>query len=301
MRKVSALVALGLLSIAGSARAQNAPDLFRFDWIGGVLLTGDLANAAFVADFTSFGGTRTERTGGHVDVDPSPWYGFETTYRINDRFSISGTWMHSRGRFRIQYPALSSEEGTFDLEGLLLAAEDFQNFGTGSRAESAMNDAVTDVFLASLVYEIPILRRWAFPYATAGAGAYKLKSDGAVVEVKYEEEIPARLEGLLASGGNPLELQGISVFGIDALDPVIAVGAGIRVSLSDRWGVDVVAQDLMRLEADHSDIDASSTGEVDPESFRFYQTTYRGKKGTIHNFGFNLALNYAFWPYGARR
>jgi hypothetical protein len=301
VRKISMLVALGLLAVAGTVRAQHAPDLFRFDWVGGFLLTGDLAEAGFVADFSTFGGARTERTDGRLDVGPSPWYGVEATYRINDHYSISGSWMHSRARFRIEYPALAAEEGVFDLEGLLLAGEDFQNFGSESRAESAMNDAITDVFLASLTYEIPILRRWAFPYVSVGAGVYKLKSDGAVIEVRYEGEIPARLEGTLAAGGNPLEFLGISVFGVDSVDPVLSVGGGMRVSLSERWGVDVVVQDLMRIGADHSDIDAASTGEVDPEAFRLYQTTFSGRKGTLHNLGISLAMNYAFWPYGARR
>ncbi len=288
------LVSLLLLQ-AMPASAQVEPDRLRFKWTSGVLLTGELGSSDFVLDTSPFGGARTERTGGWLDVDPSIWYGVETTWRFSDRLTVAGSWMHSRGRFRVQYPALATEEGTFDLEGLLLAGQDFNNAGTEVISVSGMNDALTDVLIASLTWELPLFRRWAFPFASVGAGLYKIKSDGNVIEVKYQGAEPTANEQLEIYGIDGNAAGGIATFSVDALDPVVSIGGGVRASISQRWGASIMFEDLIRIGADHSEID-SATGEVDPEQGRLIQTSFVGKKGEIHNVGIRIALNYAFWP-----
>ena len=300
MKKIRtmALVAATLafvLSTAIEASAQVEPERLRFDWVTGVLLSGELASSTFVFDTTTVGGDRTERSGGWLDIDPSLWFGLETTWRLNSRFSVSGSWMHSTGRFRVQYPALASDEGNFDLEGLLLAGEDFNNAQTDALARSAMSDALTDVFLASLVYETSLLNRWAFPYFSAGAGLYRLKSDGPVIDIVYDGAIPTRFEIVEILGIDPLAASGIHSFSIDATDPVISLGGGLRASISSRWGFDLMFEDLIRLGVDHSDIDGA-TPDANPDEGRLISTTFTGKTGTIHNIGVRLAVNYAFWP-----
>src|SRR6187401_37247 len=100
-----ALGACFLVVCPTATRAQyKPPDLIRFTGIGGVLLSGDMASATFIADFTPFGGEFTSRTGGKMDVDPSFLGGLAGTYRLNQHFSFAGTWLHSRGRLRVTFP-----------------------------------------------------------------------------------------------------------------------------------------------------------------------------------------------------
>jgi hypothetical protein len=296
MRSSLVVVALAVLSGSASpARAQVEPERLRIDWTSGVLLQGELASTDFILDTSPFGGTRTERRGGWLDVDPALWFGFETTYRLSDHFSLSGSWMHSRSRFRVQYPALTSDEGTFDLEGLILAGDDFNNAGLDVNAVSAMSDAITDVYLGSLVWEVPILGRWAFPYASVGGGIYRIKSDGPVINTRYEDAEPATLEQLEVNDIDPALAGGLATFSVDATDFVVSVGGGFRASISQRWGCDLFFEDLIRIQADHSEVDSESP-PVDPEAGRLLEMSFVGKSGQIHNFGVRLAINYAFWP-----
>jgi hypothetical protein len=293
----SAWALCALAATASAATAQQAPERARFEFVSGVLLSGAIANADFAADFSSFGGALIRRSGGTLDVDPSVWYGVRGSYRINERLSLSGTWMHSRGRFRVQFPALASVSGNFDLEGLLLAGDDF---GIGG-AEQAMSDAITDVYLASASWEFPVLERWALPYLTLGGGIYTQRSDGNVIAFEYEGDLPPFVEALDNVGMTQAEVLGLSVFGVRETNPVLAFGAGVRVSLAERWGINVRFEDLMRLGVDLTEIDASSTPPPDPDAFILYSTTFRGKKGSVHNYGIQFSLNYSLWPWGAPR
>ena len=263
-------------------------------------MTGDLASSDFVLDTTPFGGERTDRTDGVLDVDPSIWYGIETVYRLSDRFSISGSWMHARSRFRVEYPALSRDEGAFDLEGLILAGQDFTNAAFGTEATSAMNDAVMDAYVAALVFETPVFDRWAFPYVSLGAGAFKLKSDGYIIETKYKGDPPPTFEALDVFGIDPFEASGIPRIALAKLDPLVTLGFGMRASISRNWGADLQFEDLVRLGTDQSVLD-SATDDVDPDAGVLLQTVFRGRKGNVHNFGIRLSVNYAFWPFNRPR
>ena len=107
MALVTAALAF-VLSTAIEAKAQVEPERLRFDWVTGVLLSGELASSTFVFDTTPFGGDRTERSGGWLDIDPSLWFGLETTWRLNSRFSVSGSWMHSTGHASMASSWISS-------------------------------------------------------------------------------------------------------------------------------------------------------------------------------------------------
>ncbi|MGQ0721446.1 MAG: hypothetical protein ACT4PE_07730 [Candidatus Eiseniibacteriota bacterium] len=301
-RALSLLAPLVLCLGAGPVLAQHALDRARIEWVSGYIDQGSLADASFVLDVSAFQGPIIARSNGTLDVDPSPWYGLRGTYRLNERLSLGATWMHSRGRYRVQFPALATIDGNFDLEGLILAGEDFQAQGEpGVRATSAMSDALTDLYLASVSYEVPVLRGWAFPYLTVGAGVFTQKSDGDVIRLEYDSALPTRVEGVENIGLSPAGEAGLSVFQIDSSDWALSVGGGMRVALSDRWGVSVGLEDVVRLNADLTHLDATSTPPPNQLTGSVYSTTFTGKEGVIHNFALRLAVNYAVWPFGAPR
>lgn len=295
---------LGALALAGlfaaPAGAQVEVERLRFEAVSGVLMQGNLATTDFIADFSQFGGARIVRFDGTLDVDPSIWYGFRSTYRWNESLSFTGSWMHTRGRYRVQWPAEASIEGNFDLEGLLLSINDFA-FGGGEifRADRAMSDAVSDLYLATATWEFPVLDRWAYPYLSLGGGVFQQRSDGAVIQYGYESDIPAPLQYL-----NPGDYErsiGLSVFSLSGTNPVVSYGGGMRVSIGQKWGVDLQLEDVVRLGVDHSHVDATSTPEPDPLAQRLFSTTFRGTEGAVHNFGFRLSLTYAAWPFRGPR
>jgi hypothetical protein len=283
-----------------AAHSQTAPDRMRFEWLGGVLMQGDMAQATFQLDTTPFGGILISRTGGGLDVVPSFSFGLRSTYRLKERVCLQGTWMHSEGSYRVRFPALSSEPGDFNLEALLLAGTDFQG-AAGTRAESATSLAKTDCYLAGARYEWPVLNRRLYPFFSLGGGIFRQRSGAPVFHVTYEGDQPANVTLAELSGVDPLEGSGISVFTIDSTDILVGAGAGVRASVSSRWGVDVELNDLMRMNADLTSIDASSTPPPDANVGRLWQTTFAGRKGLIHNWSMQVALTYAIWPFGSPR
>lgn len=301
-KQILSVAALLAVLVAAPARAEKPQDLIRFEWISGFLLQGSSADASFTLDSSTFGGTVTERTGGKLDVDPSVMFGLRGTYRLTDRVTLSGSYMHSRGRYRVQFPALASVDGTFDLEGLILAGQDVINqAAVDVRAESAMSDALTDVYLATIQYEFPTLNHRAFPYFSFGGGLFTQKSDGDVIRLQYETNIPTSVESTENLGLNPISASGLSVFSIDQTNFTLAFGAGIRVALTEKWGVDVQFEDMLRMGVDLTDLDAASTPPPDVTQARFYSTTFSGADGTVNNFGIRFAVNYALWPFQAPR
>jgi hypothetical protein len=293
--RIQAGLALALL-VSATASAQTLPDRVRVELVSGVLFQGSMAEAEFQLDTTPFGGVLITRTGGHLDVDPSFSYGLRSTYRLHERLQLVGSWLHSEGRYRVTFPALASDEGDFDLEALLLAGFDF-TAGQGARVSSAMSLAKSDFYAAGMEYELPILHRRFFPYATIMGGIFTQKSDGDVFQLEYEGDVPPSL----GIGAGPLERSGISVFQIDSTDLLLTVGGGIRASLGQKWGVHLSLQDMMRMNADLTHIDAASTDPPDVNRFRLYQTVFRGTDGLIHNLGIQVALSYSTWPFGAPR
>jgi len=289
------LAAAAVWAVAAPVSAQTERDLLRFEWVSGLYIQGTMADAKFSFDTTPFGGILVEREGGTLDVDPTFWYGLRTSYRLTNRWSLDVSWMHAQAAYRVEFPAEAQDQGNFDLEGLILGTFDFQSQVNGELA-SATSDARIDAYLVSARWETPVLRRWAFPYLTYGVGIYRQKSSDYVFRSDYKTDPPAVFESLFAQGGDPLEIIGISRFGIDATDYLVSVGGGFRASLSDRWGADFEVEDLVQVGADFTDIDASSTPPTDPENSRLFSTTFEGHKGLIHNLAFRLSLTYAFWP-----
>lgn len=301
MERTLLMLLAGVALFAPRAEAQVKPDLLRIEWVSGIFMQGEMASAAFEFDTTPFGGIAVEREDGSLDVDPAFLYGLRTDYRLSDRFSLSGSWMHVVGQYRVAFPAEATEPGDFDLEGLILGMFDFVASDDG-RMSSAMSDALIDVYQATVRYEIPMLGRWAFPYLTVGSGLYTQKSDGAVIRSQYEEDPPVFFETQIAAGLDPLQGVGISKFFIDQKNWILSMGGGVRASISDRWGVDLQFEDIVQMGTDFTDIDASSTPPADAiNSGRLFSTTFVGTEGAIHNFTLRFALNYAFWPSGSRR
>ena len=304
---------LALVVFASPAFAQRQAERFRVDWTTGFLLQGSVAEASFIADFGQFGGQLIQRDQGTLSVDPAMWYGVQGTWRVSENLSLTGSWLHSRGRYRIQFPALASIEGDFDLEGLLLATLDFQSQQLGSaQAERAMSDALTDVYLASATWEFPSLDRWLFPYFRLGAGIFKQRSDGNVIRFQFEGPLPSTVEQTEGVEGVPVEAAwGLSVFSIDQTNPAFSIGGGFRASIGKQWGVDVQLESLTRFAVDMDYLGDASTPPPDPTAFRFYSTSFgrwdaeQGRyvvdTGTVNNFGFRVSLTYALWPYGAPR
>ena len=185
----------------------------------------------------------------------------------------------------------------------LLAGFDFQTGlgGSGTHAESALSLAKTDFILGSVRYEIPSMERWLFPYASLGTGVFRQRSDGNVFHLEFSGDQPDNITLQEMAGGDPLASAGISMFSIDSTDWLVGVTGGARASISARWGLEVELSDLIRMNADLSHIDDSSTPPPDVDSFRLYQTTFEGVQGVIHNWAVQIAVNYAVWPYGSPR
>jgi hypothetical protein len=296
------VIAVAIPLFASVASAQLRPDLMRFEAASGLLLQGDLGAADLFVDFSQFGGLALERQDGSITVDPSVSYGLRAVYRLNEKWSVNASWTHSEGRYEITFPALSTEGGEFDLEGLLLAGDDFVTGGEeGTRAGGAMSKAFTDVYRAAVTVEFPILDRWAFPYFTVGGGVLKQKSDGDVIRFDYEGPNPPWVELLESQGISWAEAQGLPIFSIDEFDPIVTFGAGVRVSMSERWGLNASIEDLWRLNVDVSEINEHSSDPIDPSSSQFYSIQLRGEESSIHNVSIQLAIDYAFWPYGKPR
>lgn len=303
-------IALGACFLAmcpSPTRAQNPPDLVRFHGIGGVLLHGDIASADFIADFTPFGGELTTRTDGKMDVDPSFLGGLAGTYRLNQHFSFAGTWLHSRGRLRVTFPSLSRDPGDFDLEGFVLAASDFtqDQFLGGSRAESAMSDAISDFYLATATYEFSPFSKRFVPYATFGGGILRQVSDGPVFKLTYEGARPPLAEVLQIAGGNFEEqFFGLPLIFLDETNPVVTIGGGLRIALGTHWNAGLEFEDLVRINPDFQ----SLTGSVPPPdpqgdgNQRVFAVSVEGSDAAlVHSFGIQVSVGYELWPFGAPR
>ena len=301
-----ALAACFLALCPSLSRAQHPMDLIRFHGIGGVLLSGDFATADFVADFTPFGGELTVRTDGKMDVDPSFLGGVEGTYRLNKHVTFAGTWLHSRGRLRVTFPSLSRDPGDFDLEGFVLAASDFtqQQIG-GSRAESAMSDAISDFYLVSGTYEgSPVSKRF-YPYATLGTGILRQVSDGPVFKMTYEGALPPVAEIMQINGLNFEEqFFGLPNIYLDETNFVATIGAGVRVALGSKWSADLEIEDLIAIAPGLESLEGS-VPPPDPEGDNvqrvFAVSVQPEESNMIHNIGIRLSFGYAVWPFGAPR
>jgi hypothetical protein len=296
------MLALGL---ASAASAQTALDLIRFQPFAGVLQQGSSGTATFFADLGDFGGPEISRTGGDLDVDPSFMGGLEATYRLNETFTLGGSWLHSTGRYRVTFPAQSRDPGDFDLEGFILAGQDFSG---GVRAESAMSDAVTDVFMASATIETARRGRRFFPFATMGVGLFHQVSDGPVFKLEFDGSDPPGTD-IAAAGGYTLEqtLYGLPLISVDETNPMASLGVGFRASLGSQWGCEVRVDDLVRINPDLESIRGSvppPTDETDtgPFPFQVFAVSVEPTDSAIiHNLSFRFSVGYAVWPFGAPR
>jgi hypothetical protein len=291
-----ALLAL-VAAPAGPAEAQPDPGRFRFEWTGGYLNTGSLGEVEFGFDASGFGGPVVARDEGTLDVDPSLWYGARGTYRLSRRLSVALSWMHSEGTYRALFPALASIDGEFDLEAFILATQDFAFGDPSQRVDSAMSLALTDLYLVSASWEFEALDGWVSPFVTVGAGIMTQRSDGPVIRLTFEHGVPEVYQTTSNLGADPVSSLGLSSFTMDDTDPAVSVGAGLRVAISDRWGVHAQFEDLVRLGTDFTYIDGSSTPPPDILQGRLFSTTFRGTEGQVHNFGIRLGLDYAIWPF----
>lgn len=307
---VTRLAAFALLAVglsAADAYAQKALELMRFQGASGILIQGNIAKAELFADFSAFGGQITERSNGDLDVDPTFWSGLEGTYRLSERLSLGGSWMHSRGRYRITFPSLSRDPGEFDLEGFILAAQDFSTQAIGgSRAERAMTDAITDTYLLSATFEIPHLRRNFFPYARVGAGMFRQKSDGHIFRFEFEGPRPPGFQISEIFGGS-VERDGFGLpdLTVDETNLLISFGGGVRASLGSKWSCELSLEDLVRVSPELSNLTGEvprpDEGEGGPNQ-RFFAVGVRAADASlIHNFGVRLAIGYAIWPFGVPR
>lgn len=310
MKKGFQLIACGLVLGASPAAAQTESDLLRLEWITGIYQQGDMADASFEFDLTQFQGVAISRDGGALDTDPAFWFGLRAHYRLSDRWSVNGSWMHAQARYRVEFPAEASDPGNFDLEGLILGVFDSGGISQEHPFGSAASNARMDMYLAAARYEIPTFNGWAFPYLSAGVGIYKQRSDADVFRIDFEGDPSAQFEPAVASGADIVQGLGVSKFAVDVTDPMLSFGAGLRVSLSQRWGATFELEDLLQLGADYSYIDETSTPAVinsDPNAPpptgapRLFSTTFVGKKGVIQNLGIRMSVNYAFWPYSRPR
>jgi hypothetical protein len=305
-------VAAALLSSFPGARpgfAQSSIDLMRIQPTAGVLAQGTFGTSTFYADFRDFGGQEVERTGGDVDVDPSLVAGLEGSYRLNSTFTLGASWLHSSGRYRVTFPALSRDPGEFDLEGFILAAQDFATPQIGgSRTEQAMSDAITDMFMATVTMETARMRRHFFPYFVLGAGIFRQVSDGPVFQFQYEGVPPPGLTTEEALGFSlERDIYGLPEIYVDETNILVNAGAGVRASLGKKWAFELRIEDLMRINPDLE----SMRGEVprpsdDQEGGVFQQQLFAvsvepSESQVIHNLGVRVAVGYAIWPFGAPR
>jgi hypothetical protein len=284
------------------AHAQTEPHRWSGEFLTGILAQGDLASARFAADFSGFGGNVVERTGGTLDVVTSGMFGVRTGYRVANNLYVMGSWQHSEGRYRIIFPALASDTGDFNLEGLILAGQDFVFTGTETRAESAVSTAVTDFYVGALRYEFPTMNGWFYPYLPGGGGWFTQRSSGDVIDITYQGPLPAFEQFAEIAGINTVGLGGLSVFKIHSSEPLLSVGAGFRASIGRKWGFLFEIQDLVRFQADLSSINSSATPfPPDPDTGRVWATEFTGTEGVIHNLSIAVSVNYSLWPYGAPR
>ncbi|HET9888589.1 MAG TPA: hypothetical protein VFR10_13865 [bacterium] len=268
---------------------------------------GDIATADLIADFSGFGGERITRTDGKMDVDPSFFGGLAGTYRLNQHVTFAGTWLHSRGRLRVTFPALSRDPGDFDLEGFILAASDqTQQFLGGSRATSAMADAISDFYLLSGTYELsPISKRF-IPYATLGGGILREVSDGPVFKLDYEGALPPLAETMQIAGQSWEEnIFGLPMISLDETNPVVTIGGGVRVTLGSKWNAGFEIEDLIRINPDFQSLSGSvpppNPGGEGGDLRPFGVTVEPSDAMIVHNLGFRFSLGYALWPFGAPR
>ena len=295
-----ALVVVSVLPLR-PASAQTETARWTGEFLAGLLVQGELATARFAADFSGFGGNVVVRQGGTLDVVPTGMFGVRTGYRVANNLYLLASWQHSEGRYRIVFPALASDTGDFNLEGLILAGNDFLFAGPDTRAESATSTAVSDFYLASVRFEFPTMDGWFFPYMTTGAGWFTQRSQGDVIEVTFQGELPPFEQFAEIAGINTVGLSGLSVFKIHSSEPLFSIGAGFRASLGKKWGVTFEIQDMMRIKADLSSINASATPFPPEPPQQIWATAFEGTEGIIHNLSIAMSANYAFWPYGAPR
>jgi opacity protein-like surface antigen len=297
------LVPILAVLLPAEASAQVAPERVRFEWLTGFLVQGTVGTASFSADLSGFqNGQLVERDEGIVDVDPAFWNGIGATYRLNSRFIVGASWMHSAARYRVQFPAQASDPGNFDLEGYLLASADWTSlFQGGDPPERAMSDAVTDAFLLSGTVEIPLQSRRVFPYAKLGLGVFRQSSQGTVFDMVYGSNPPLFVRQLEAAGLTVEEdAFGVPLFQVRETNALVSLGAGVRVSVTDRWAVGVHLEDLVRINPDLSEFEVSSR-EPDVEAGRVFSTTLSPVSGSVHNFGVRLSASYSLWPLGVPR
>ena len=303
MKKILMLSSTFLALQVSPATAQLSPELLRFQWVSGLLMQGTVATGEMISDFTEFVESGyTERSGGELSVDTALMNGLEVSYRLSSRFTVGASWLNSRARYRLEFPALSSDPGNFDFESFLLMTADWvQDFSGGSRPTRGMADAVTDMFFANVTYEIPILQRRLFPYWTLGAGIFRQKSDGSVFQLDYAGDPPPFYETLDIFGLSAEErAYGVPVFEASETNPLVVAGMGARVSFSGRWSAELRLEDLIRLAPDLSEFDVG-TPDPDPEQGPVFGLTLRPEEGMVHNFGVHVSLAYSLWPYGAPR
>jgi len=296
-RRIPAILVL-LAALPVSVQAQPDPGRVRFEWTGGYLNTGTLAEVDFVFDSSGFGGPVVARDKGALDVDPALWYGAKASYQFSRNLSVAASWMHSEGRYRATFPALASIDGVFDLEGYILATQDFA-FGQNpdEKPDAAMAVALSDLFMISAAYEFHSLDGWLNPFLTVGAGFFTQRSDGRVISLEFGRLVPENYQTATNLGADPLTAVGLSSFTLDDTDPAVSVGGGLRVGISERWAVQAQVEDLIRIGTNFTYIDSTSTPEPDITQGRLFSTTFRGTEGSIHNFAIRLGIEYALWPF----
>jgi hypothetical protein len=291
-----------LAGLPAAVRAQPDPGRVRFEWAAGYVNTGTLGEVDFDFDASGFGGLVVSRDGGTLDVDPALWYGAKGSYRLTRRFSVAASWMHSEARYRATFPALASIDGVLDLEGYILATQDFAFGGNpDQRPAAAMAVALSDLYMVSATYEFSALNGWMSPFFTLGAGLFTQRSDGRVISLEFGRSVPEAYQTATNLGADPLSAVGLSSFVIDDTDPAVSLGAGLRVAVAERWSVHMQVEDVARLGADLTYIDASSTPAPDISQGRLFSTRFRGAEGTVHNFAVRVGIDYALWPFSRPR
>lgn len=302
MRRLLPAFLVLLAGLPAPVRAQPEAARMRFEWTAGYLNTGSLGEVDFIFDSSGFGGPVVARDQGTLDVDPALWYGAKTSYRFTPRFSVAASWMHAEARYRATFPALASIDGVLDLEGYILATQDFAFAQSpDQKPDAAMAIALTDLFMVSAVYEFETLDGWMSPFFTLGAGLFRQRSDGRVVSLQFGRTVPENYQTATNLGADPLSAVGLSSFVMDDTDPAVSVGAGLRVAISQRWGVHAQVEDVVRLGTDLTYIDETSTPAPDLQQGRLFSTTFRGAEGSIHNFAIRFGVDYAIWPFSRPR
>lgn len=304
MKKVLALSWTVLVLQVSPAAAQLSPELLRFQWVSGILVQGNLATGEMISDFTEYVESGySARTGGELSVDTALFSGIEVSYRLSSRITVGASWLHSRARYRLEFPALASDPGKFDFESFLLMSADWlQDFTGGSRPTRAMSDAVTDMVFANVTYEIPIFERKFFPYWTLGAGVFRQSSDGTVFRLDYEGDPPPFYEYMEILDVSAEEvLYGVPLFRLSETNALITAGMGVRVSFSSRWSAELRLQDFIRVSPGLSHANVGTLPLESPQEGQLFSLALRPEEGMIHNFGVHVSLAYSLWPFGAPR